>query len=50
MFDITGEDILLLNDEDRRELIGRLCEAEVQRMNLSPLAVTYLTEVIAALV
>lgn len=24
MFDITGEDILLLNDEDLRELIGRL--------------------------
>src|SRR3984885_324879 len=41
MFDITGEDILLLNDEDLRELIGRLCEAEVQKMNLSPLAVTY---------
>lgn len=24
MFDITGEDVLLLNDEDLRELIGRL--------------------------
>jgi hypothetical protein len=41
MFDITGEDIILLDDKDLRELIGRLCEAEVQKMNLSPIAVTY---------
>lgn len=40
MFDITGSDILLLSDEDLRALIGRLCEAELRRNGLSPLAVT----------
>jgi hypothetical protein len=31
MFEITGDDISLLNDEDLRTLIGRLCEAELRR-------------------
>lgn len=41
MFDITGQDISLLSDEDLRTLIGLLCEAELRRNELSPLAVTY---------
>ncbi len=35
MFDINGDDIALLNDTDLRELIGRLCEAEMRRRGLS---------------
>jgi hypothetical protein len=31
MFEITGDDISLLNDGDLRALIGRLCEAELRR-------------------
>jgi len=31
MFEITGDDIALLNDRDLRRLIGRLCEAELRR-------------------
>jgi len=31
MFEITGDDISLLNDEDLRAVIGRLCEAELRR-------------------
>jgi hypothetical protein len=31
MFEITGDDVSLLNDEDLRALIGRLCEAELRR-------------------
>lgn len=41
MFDITGYDISLLSDEDLRTLIGRLCEADLRRHALPPLAVTY---------
>jgi len=41
MFDITPEDINQLNDIDLRELVGRLCEAELQRLGLSPSAVTW---------
>jgi hypothetical protein len=41
MFDITGQDISLLSDEDLRALIGRLCEAELRRGGLSPVAVTW---------
>ncbi|MEX8495517.1 hypothetical protein, partial [Sphaerotilus sp.] len=40
MFDITPEDIHRLNDTDLRELVGRLCEAELGSRRLSPLAVT----------
>jgi hypothetical protein len=31
MFEITGDDVSLLNDTDLRALIGRLCEAELRR-------------------
>jgi hypothetical protein len=31
MFEITGDDISLPNDEDLRALLGRLCEAEQPR-------------------
>ncbi len=31
MFEVTCADIALLNDEDLRALVGRLCEAEVRR-------------------
>ena len=31
MFEITSDDIALLNDTDLRALIGRLCEAELRR-------------------
>lgn len=31
MFEITGEDIMALDDVDLRELVGRLCKAEVER-------------------
>ncbi|NWB99538.1 hypothetical protein HX882_26985 [Pseudomonas gingeri] len=41
MFDITPDDINQLNDIDLRELVGRLCEAELQRLGLSPSAVTW---------
>lgn len=41
MFEITGDDIALLGDEDLRTLIGRLCEAEMRRQGLGPTAVTY---------
>ncbi|MCP3390929.1 hypothetical protein NLM27_19290 [Bradyrhizobium sp. CCGB12] len=35
MFEITGDDIYLLNDTDLRALIGRLCEAELRRQGYS---------------
>src|SRR6476620_1106126 len=35
MFEITGDDISLLNDEDLRALIGLLCEAELRRQGHS---------------
>jgi hypothetical protein len=41
MFEVTGQDISLLSDEDLRELIGRLCEAELRRIGLSPLCATW---------
>jgi hypothetical protein len=41
MFDITGQDIWLLSDGDLRELVGRLCEAELRRNGISPLAATW---------
>jgi hypothetical protein len=31
MFEIVGDDISLLNDQDLRAVIGRLCEAELRR-------------------
>lgn len=41
MFDITPNDISQLNDIDLRELVGRLCEAELTSRGLSPAAVTW---------
>jgi hypothetical protein len=41
MFEVTGDDVAALNDEDLRTLIGRLCEAELRRRKLSMAAVTW---------
>lgn len=41
MFDVTPDEILLLDDADLRELVGRLCEAELVSRGLSPAAVTW---------
>lgn len=41
MFDISPDEILQLNDVDLRELVGRLCEAELVARGLSPAAVTW---------
>lgn len=41
MFDITGDEIALLNDSELRTLIGRLCEAELSRRGLPVSAVTW---------
>src|ERR1051325_2160833 len=41
MFEITGDDIALLNDEDLRTLIGLLCEAELRRRALPLATVTW---------
>ena len=41
MFDITPDDISQLNDIDLRELVGRLCEAELASRGLSPASVTW---------
>lgn len=41
MFDITGDDVAALNDEDLRTLVGRLCEAELCKHDLPLAALTY---------
>jgi len=41
MFEITGDDIALLNHEQLRMLIGRLCEAELRRHDQSTAHVTW---------
>src|SRR4051812_39510237 len=41
MFDVTPDEIAELNDTDLRELVGRLCEAELASRGLSPAAVTW---------
>lgn len=41
MFDITPDDISRLNDSDLRELVGRLCEAELASRGYSPSLVTW---------
>lgn len=41
MFDVTPDEIALLNDTDLRELVGRLCEAELLNRRLSSDAVTW---------
>jgi hypothetical protein len=40
-FEVTGKDISLLSDEDLRELVGRLCEAELRRHGVSPVHATW---------
>ena len=41
LFEISGDDIARLGDEDLRTLVGRLCEAELSRKGFSKAAVTY---------
>ncbi|MBL8220955.1 MAG: hypothetical protein JNL62_17110, partial [Bryobacterales bacterium] len=41
IFEITPDDIAVLNDEQLRTLVGRLCEAELRRRGQSPVYVTY---------
>ena len=41
MFEITGDDIALLSDEDLRSLIGRLCESEMRLRGFPASAVTW---------
>jgi hypothetical protein len=41
MFEITGDDIAALSDDDLRALVGRLCEADLRRRNLPTSAVTW---------
>lgn len=41
MFDVSPNDIAHLNDVDLRELVGRLCEAELASLNLTAAAVTW---------
>ncbi|MGW5840000.1 hypothetical protein ACWFZ6_18505 [Methylorubrum extorquens] len=41
MFDVSPDEIALLNDVDLRELVGRLCEAEIASLGLSTSAVTW---------
>lgn len=41
MFDISSEEINQLNDIDLRELVGRLCEAELESRGLSSSGVTW---------
>jgi hypothetical protein len=41
MFDVTPAEIADLNDVDLRELVGRLCEAELASRGLSTAAVTW---------
>lgn len=41
MFEVSPQDIANLNDVDLRELVGRLCEAELSSKGLSSAAVTW---------
>jgi hypothetical protein len=41
MFEITGNDIAALNDEDLRSLVARLCEAEMRTRSLPTSAVSW---------
>jgi len=41
MFEITADDIALLNDDDLRSLVGRLCESEARRRGLPTSCVTW---------
>ncbi len=41
MFEITADDVAELNDKDLRELVGRLCEAELHEKDLPTVGVTW---------
>src|SRR6267142_4716349 len=41
MFEITPEDIALLNDVDLRQIVGFLCEAQMRKQGLSTASVTW---------
>ena len=41
MFEITADDIAVLNDENLRAVVARLCEAEVRRRGFSASYVTW---------
>ena len=41
MFDISGEQLLHLSDIDLRELVARLCEAELSRAGMPASAVRW---------
>jgi hypothetical protein len=41
MFEITGDDLALLRDDDLRTLVGRLCEEEVRKLGFAASTVTY---------
>jgi hypothetical protein len=41
MLEITGDDVALLNQEDLRTLVGRLCEAEVRKRALPLSTITW---------
>lgn len=41
LFEVTADEILLLNDADLRQLVARLAEQEVRQQGHSPVAVTW---------
>jgi hypothetical protein len=41
IFDVTPDQVAKLSDEDLRTLVGRLCEAEVRALGLTPVGITY---------
>jgi hypothetical protein len=41
MFEITGDDIAFLKDDDLRTLVGRLCEEDVRRLGFPTSTVTW---------
>ncbi len=41
MFEIIGNDIALLNEEDLRTLVALLCESELRRRDLAIASVTW---------
>lgn len=46
MFELTADDIALLNDEDLRSLVERLCESDVKRRGVSPSCLPLRTEAV----
>ena len=41
MLEVTGDDIAALSDDDLRTLVGRLCEADLRRRNLTLSSITW---------